>query len=255
MTQRALLEDLRRRIHALEAGEINRRRIMEFGDERVDSCFPDNGLPLGNLHEIGSSGIEDETGAIGAAFAGHLLARLSREGPVLWSCLREDLHGPGLAACGLHPDRLLLVAVRDDAEALAVLEEALRSAGLAAALGEIGAFGLTASRRLQFACERSGATGFVLRRRPWGRNPRAREPANAAATRWRLAPAPSVSDEPGLGPPRWRVELAHCRGGRQGAWIMEASDATADAANGVRVVAELGDRAPAPAHAPARAAG
>jgi protein ImuA len=251
MPQRAFLEGLRQRIRALEAGDVARPRVLEFGDSRVDSRLCDGGLPLGRLHEIApAGGLEAETGAVGAAFAARLLARLSAAGPVLWSFVRDDLHGPGLAGCGLHPDRLLMVAARDDSEVLAVLEEALRTRGLAAALGEVGGLDLTAGRRLQLACEKSGVTGFVLRRRPWGKR-RSRAQASAATTRWRIAPAPSEGEEPGPGAPRWRVELEHCRGGRPGAWIMEASDATHD----VRVVAGLGDRAAAPAFAPARRAG
>ena len=47
---------------------------------------------------------------------------------------------------------------------------------------------------------------------------------SAAATRWRIASAPSepAAGELGLGAPRWRVTLERCRGGRTGAWILEA---------------------------------
>ena len=75
---------------------------------------------------------------------------------------------------------------------------------------------------------------------------------SAAATRWKIAPAPSQPgmEEFGLGPPRWRVELERCRGGRTGAWLLEAVDAyTWEAENGshpLRLVAELGDRQLAP---------
>ncbi len=222
--------------------------------------MPGGGLPLGRLHEIVARGLDGETGAAGAAFAAALLARLA--GPVVWSFLRADLHGPGLAAFGLHPDRLILVHARNEAEVLAVLEESLRTPKIAAALGEVGRLSLTASRRLQLACERSGATGFVLRRWPYG-EPRAglRQEPSAAVTRWHVAPLPSEGDKPGLGTPRFEVALLHCRGGgggggggggRTGRFIMELDDASP---GHVRVVAELADREAEAPQAPTRAAG
>jgi protein ImuA len=58
-----------------------------------------------------------------------------------------------------------------------------------------------------------------------------------------IASAPSwpAADDPGLGPPCWRAVLERCRGGRPGAWLMQAEE-EADAAYPFRVVAELADR-------------
>lgn len=247
------LEALRRRVRALETPVPKTGAadpVLPFGDPRVDGCMPENGLPLGRLHEIAGTGIEAETGAVPAAFAAGLLARLSGRGAILWCFVRDDLYGPGLAAHGLAPEHVVRVAARSDAEVLSVLEEGLRTAGFAAVLGEVGAFGLTAGRRLQLACEHGGTTAFVLRRWPFGG--RAARPApTGAVTRWQVAPASSDSDEPGLGPPHWRVDLLHCRGGRPGSWIMEACDATGH----VRVVAELADHPAVPDASRARAAG
>ena len=92
-----------------------------------------------------------------------------------------------------------------------------------------------------------GATGLVVRRRPYGGQSRALT-GSAAATRWKVVAAPSQTPagEFGLGPPRWQVELERCRGGRTGAWLMEAQAAftweNQDGAHPLRLVAELGDR-------------
>ncbi|MFY9640684.1 MAG: hypothetical protein WBQ49_01540 [Rhodomicrobium sp.] len=52
---------------------------------------------------------------------------------------------------------------------------------------------------------------------------------------------------PGLGPPRFRLDLEYCRNGRTAAWIVEVSNGFDDAKAGhVRVVAELRDDAGAP---------
>jgi protein ImuA len=248
----AVLENLRIRLRVLE-GSPQSGAVLPFGDARIDRCLAGGGLALGAVHEIMPAGLDGELGAVGAAFGAALLRRLPTRGALVWIMQRDDLYGPGLAGLGIDPDRLILVGAKDDAEALAALEDVLRADGVAAALAEVGRLDLTAGRRLKLACERSGATAFVLHRWPNGRprGVRGQAAASAAASRWRVAAAPSAPSEPGVGTPRWRVALEHSRGGREGAWIMEASDAT----GAVRVVAELAAGAAAASPLPARAAG
>ena len=238
------LRALRARV-ALTEGSAVTRGVLRFGDDRVDSRLPGGGLPLGRWHELAGEGAEVETAACTAAFAALLAARLSRAGEVVWVLQRPDLHAPGAAGLGVQPGRLLFVQTCDDAETLAAAEDALRTKGVAAVAAEVDRLDLVAGRRLQLACEAGGATGLVLRRRVFGHGARKAADGTAAATRWRVAPAPSepLDGEPGLGSARWRVRLERCRGGRAGAWIMEANDE----ADPVRVVAELADHELAPA--------
>jgi protein ImuA len=238
------LSVLRARIAALEAGTRTPSRVLPFGDPRIDDCFPAGGLPRGGWHEIGGAGLGEETGAAPAAFSALLLRPLAATGAVVWVMRRDDLHAPGLQGLGFPAGRLIQVKARDEAEVLAVLEDALATVGVAAAVGEAQAPDLKAGRRLQLACERRGATGILLRRRPYGGpSGRIREVSGAAAqTRWRIAAAPSQPPpgEPGLGPPRWRVELERCRGGRPGAWILESSEAE-HGPHPFRLVSQLAD--------------
>src|SRR6185312_15626264 len=156
---------LRARIQALEQGG-HPRRAMPLGLPVVDAALPAGGLALGALHEVMGAGADEEDGAVAAAFAAGILARLTRcaGAPVLWCLHAADLYAPGLAAHGLAPERLLLARCRGDEEVLWAMEEGLRSAALAAVLGEVGALTPTAGRRLQLAAEASGATALVLRR-------------------------------------------------------------------------------------------
>jgi len=130
---------------------------------------------------------------------------------------------------------------------MAVMEDALRTPGVVAVIGEADEVDLVAGRRLQLACEQSQATGFVLRRRPFGGAGKG-ETGSAAATRWTIAPSPSepAAGDPGLGAQRWQVKLERCRGGRTGAWIMEGREEEDDAAHPFRLVADLGDHDLAP---------
>jgi protein ImuA len=249
------LADLRLRIARLDrsrsAGRTSKADetgqdpvVLPFGIDAMDRHLPGRGLVLSCLHEIAAAGPEVEHGAAASLFVAGLVARM--EGMVLWVIEQRDLSAPGLAAAGLHPDRLI-IAEAGRAEAgkavLLVMEEGLRHRGLAAVVGEVhGRLGLTASRRLQLAAEAGGVTGFALRRVARGNDPVLAE-ANAAVTRWRISALPSAPaippapDVPGLGRARWQVELLRCRGGEPSSWIMEACDAAgrlgmADAASG-----------------------
>jgi protein ImuA len=222
-------------------------RTLRFGDGRVDGCFLAGGLPLGCWHEMVGDGTEAEAAVVTAGFAGRLAARFSEAGQVVWVLRRDDLYAPALAELGLTPDRLIVVRAASEAEALAAIEDAVRTRGVACAVGEIETVDLTAGRRLQLACERGGATALIVRRRLYGQPSRARprvEPA-VAATRWRIGSAPSepLAGEPGLGAPRFTARLERSRGGRSGGWIMEANWETQNGAVPFRVVAELADHA------------
>ena len=245
--ERALLPELREHIRRIERPKAATHGVLPFGVAAIDRVLPSGGLARGALHEIlGASG-DEEDGALAAAFVASILGRLiaTGGGMVLWCLPRPDLYGPGLAAHGLDPGRLVLVQAPRDAEILWAMEEGLRARGIAAVVGEIGVLPAVASRRLQLAAERSGVTALLLRRwRDGGQAARERALPNAAVTRWRIAALPSQPSrgEPGVGRPRWRVELLRCRGGAPACWEMEGADATGH----VSLAAPLADRPAAP---------
>ncbi len=171
---------------------------------------------------------------------------------MLWCLAAGDLYGPGLAACGLAPERLILARAQSERAVLWAMEEGLRSAVLAAVIGEVEALPAAASRRLQLAAEASGVTAFALRRwRNGERAARQRAAPNAAVTRWRVTALPGalMGGAPGIGRPRWHIELWRCRGGVPASWMVEACDATGH----VTLAAELADRPAAAAFRPAYA--
>jgi protein ImuA len=217
---------------------------LPFGVAAIDQALPGGGLARGALHEILGTGGDEEDGALAAAFGAHFLGRLGNS-PILWCLPRLDLYGPGLAAHGLDPRRVVLVRASRNAEILWAMEEGLRAPGIAAVVGEIRSLPMVASRRLQLAAERSGIIALLLRRwREGGQASRERALPNAAVTRWRVAALPSrpPREEPGVGFPRWRVELLRCRGGDPACWELEVPDAT----DHVSLAAALADRPAAP---------
>jgi protein ImuA len=243
--QRTLLPELRERVRRIERPTVAIHGVLPFGVTVIDRVLPDGGLARGALHEILGAGGDEEDGALAAAFAAGILGRLAGDGTVLWCLPRPDLYGHGLAAHGLDPAHIVLVRAPRDGEILWAMEEGLRAPGIAAVVGEVGTLAAVASRRLQLAAERSGITAFLLRRwRDSGQAARERNLPNAAVTRWRVAALPSqpLRGEPGVGRPRWRVELLRCRGGESACWEVEEADATGH----VSLASALADRPPAP---------
>ena len=192
------------------------------------------------FQEVVSASAKDRPAA--AAFALALLRQLLQSAgetaeeratlPLLWCQTAVEakdfgrLYPPGLVPWGLAPGRLLLVEASRDKDILWAMEEGLRSAALAAVVGEFGAGGLgtaslTATRRLALAAQQSGCPCLLLHGGETG--------ASAARTRWRIAGAPSRPgplDPRAPGGPSWRAELVRCPQGRPAAWTLEWSHET-----------------------------
>lgn len=214
------LAALREQVRALES-KAEARDYLPFGVEAVDSRLAGGGLTVGALHEAAGASAAPGDEAASILFLAAVAAR--REGTVLWALARRDLFAPGLAAIGLHPDRVLYAECGRDEDVLAVMEEGLRHGGLAAVVGEVVRAAMASTRRLQLAAEEGGTPALMLRR--WRREDPLAEPS-AAVTRWRLASAPSAPlPVAGLGRPRWRLALARQRGGEPFELLMESPDA------------------------------
>ena len=242
--QRMVLADLREQVgRRLNGAAMSHRVTLPFGVPALDRHLPGGGLARGVLHEIVEAGPAAEFAGAATLFAAGIAARL--KGPVIWCLTRRDLFAPGLAAAGLHPDRVIYVEAGRDSEVLPLIEESLRQKGLAAVVGEVTRLNLTLSRRLQLAAEASGVTALVLRR--WWTLAEKELTAlpTAAVTRWRIAPVPSENlPAPGIGRPRWQVDLVRCRGAEACSWILEGCDAKGRLA----VPADMADRSHPSAH-------
>ncbi len=244
------------------------RGIVPLGVEPLDRAQPGGGLQRGGLHELLAA---DDAAAVG--FAARLLARLAgAAGTVLWCRLPPGrggcrLYGPGLAAFGLDPARLLIVYAVTESDLFWAMEEGLRSGAVAAVLGETTADRPVALRRLQLAAETHGTPALLLRS---ARTPRAATAgAGPALTRWRVGAVPAATiaaafaatetaspQQPHADPvrPRWRVGLVRCRGsavagpagtdGDAPDWLLDAQD---NETGGFRVAADLRHR-PAEPH-------
>jgi protein ImuA len=222
----AALDALRRKVRALEVQDRVTRAVLPFGVPPLDARLPGGGLAMGALHEVAGGADEALYGATAARFAAGVLARA--QGEVLWCRRQADLFAPSLAQAGLPPSRVIFADAGDEAGVLAAMEEGLRWPGLAGVIGEVGKLSMTASRRLQLAAEKSGQIAIAVRR--WRRIADAADlgQPTAAETRWRVSPLPSSPlppSVPGVGRPRWFLELLRCKAGDAFDIELEACDA------------------------------
>jgi len=219
----ALLRKLRddiSRVGALVRADV---APLPFGVDAIDSALPRQGLELAALHEIAGGASGALHGAAAILFAAGIAART--RGQILWCITRPDLFAPALAQAGLDPDRIIIVEAGDEASLLACGEEGLRHGGLGAVVVEIARFSMTASRRLKLAAEASGTLALAIRRWKRDRDTFDFGQPTAATTRWRVTALPSSPlPVPGVGRPRWLVELIRSQAGQSADFIVEACD-------------------------------
>jgi protein ImuA len=214
---------LRERLARLGGGDGSSSERFTLGDPALDGPLG-GGLQRGVLHEVFAQTQADGPAATGFAVA--LAARAAGGAPVIW--VRQDfvdaeagaLHGPGLAAMGLDPGRVVLVRVRDVAGVLKAGCDAARSPAAGLVLlepwGEDRLIDLTASRRLALAARQSGAPVLLLRAA-------ARPLPGAADTRWQVGALPSRPLEASApGHPAFSLGLLRHRGGlSERSWCVE----------------------------------
>ncbi len=181
----------------------------------IRSAFPTNDLPTGALHELCSSSQEENSASTG--FLAAMLSGLMRGGGAcLWIRSNVIIYPHALCSFGIKPEKIIFLDTRSEKEKLWVMEEALKCDALVSVVGEIQDLSFTQSRRFQLAVEQSKVTGFLLRHKP-------KNLATASVTRWKINHAKSHHDHdlPGVGFPRWNVELLKVRNGKPGNWLME----------------------------------
>lgn len=179
----------------------------------IEAAFPNGVFPVGALHECVCP--TSETQAACAGFIAGLIKTLTRKnGVCLWIGLSQTIFPPALKTFGIEPEQVVFIDVRLEKNILWAAEEALNCTGLAAVIAEVREMTFTQSRRLQLAIEKSQVTGFLLR------NSLNKLNNTACFARWQVTPLPGEieDDLPGVGFPRWHVELLKVRNGTPGAW-------------------------------------
>jgi protein ImuA len=212
-----IFKQLQRQIRSLQGyGVVAEEQRIHTGLGVMEQAFPEKSFPLGVIHEFISTAPEDSA-ATNGFLAGLLQSFVGTQGTCLWISTRRTIFPPALKAFGIAPERIIFIDVLREKEALWVIEEALKCKALAAVVGELKEVSFTESRRLQLAVEKSHVTGFIHRYKPRTEN------TTAFVSRWKIRPIPSVLEDgmPGVGFPRWQVQLQRVRNGKPGSWQLE----------------------------------
>lgn len=187
-----------------------------IGLGEIENAFPNSVFPKKAIHEFIT--VLPEHAAASDGFIGGLLSVLMKDGAAcVWISTARKLFPVSLRLFNVDPDRIIFMDVARERDVLWIMEEALKCEGLAAVVAELNELSLIESRRLQLAVEETGVTGFILRKD-------ARKAVSSVATaRWKITPIPSETEEqmPGIGFPRWNVELSKVRNGNPGSWTLE----------------------------------
>ncbi|TKC06227.1 ImuA family protein [Pedobacter frigoris] len=182
----------------------------------IECAFPNGVFPKKAIHEFIT--VEPEHAAASAGFIAGILKTLLLQGGVcLWISTSRTFFPPSLIAFNVAPEQVIFVDAKAEKEVLWVMEQALKCGGLAAVIAEVKEINIIQSRRLQLAIESSKVTGFLLRNDPQKLG------SNTCVARWKITPLPSVLEDelPGVGFPRWQVDLLRVRNGNPGSWKLE----------------------------------
>lgn len=191
--------------------------VLDIGLRALESAFPDQTFPMGSIHEFISPDTENAAATTG--FIAALLGTISlKKGPCIWISRNNQVFAPALISFGLRPDQVIFISPDKDKDLLWTIEQALKCSALTAVVADVQHLDLTTSRRLQLAVEQSRVTGLLHRRSTINTG------HTASVARWQIqALSSSDAGVPGMGYPRWQVNLLKVRNGKPGSWIVEWS--------------------------------
>jgi len=214
-----IIKDLKYHILFLQGYKNSSAGSLQINLGPINDSFPNGSFPLASTHEFIVGREEDAAATKG--FICHIVAELMRlSGICIWINSSANIFPPALKFFGVDPAKIVFINVKRQKEILWVMEEALKCEGLAAVVGEMAEINFTESRRLQLAVEKSQVTGFIIRNKPRNIN------ITACVSRWKVSPVQSElkNNLPGVGFPRWDIELLKIRNGKPGSWKMEYSN-------------------------------
>jgi protein ImuA len=197
-------------LQGLKSSEYGSAVDVKFGP--IKHAFANDIFPLGAIHEFFCNAAEN-TAATTGFITGILSSLMQNDRACIWISARRTVFPPALKLFGVEPDKIIFINCQKEKDVLWSNEEALKCDGLVAVIAEIQEISFNASRRLQLAVEKSNVTGFILRENP-------RNLATACVARWKITSLPTESEDnmPGIGFPKWNIELLKVRNGQPGNW-------------------------------------
>ncbi len=178
--------------------------------------FPYGVFPTGAIHEFMCGSAEEK--AVSCGFIGGLISTfLPQHGVILWISRTQAVFPHALCTFNIEPHKVIFIHPKCEKEVWWCIEEALRCNRIIAVVTEMKDLNFTNSRRFQLAVEQTKVTGFILNARPENTS------TSGCTSRWKITSLPSrlADGMPGVGYPKWKVELQKIRNGKTGFWEME----------------------------------
>jgi protein ImuA len=191
---------------------------IHIGFKPIEASFPNRKFPVGCTHEFLYQSIEDWAATNG--FIAVLLSKLMQfDGAAIWVSASRTLFPSALKRFGVQPNKIIFIDLKNERDVLYATEECLKCKRIAAVVGETKYISFKESRRLQLAAEQSRVTGLLVRPQYKTIN------TTACVSKWRITALPRELPDgmPGIGFPRWNVELLKVRNGKPGTWQLEYS--------------------------------
>lgn len=235
-TKADLIRQLQKDILSLQGGgKAVGNTQLNSGLGFMGKAFPNGTFPTAAVHELISDNLKNAA-ATNGFLAGILCHLVETDGLCLWIGARRRLFPPALKFFNIDPERIVFIDTSREKETLWTIEEALKCKSVSAVVGELKEVSFTESRRLQLAVEQSRVTGFIHRHTPRTEN------ITAFASRWKVSPIISSlgSNIPGIGFPRWNVQLTKVRNGKPAEWQLEWADGFKPVSRFARAIAHPG---------------
>ncbi len=225
---RAALRQAQQKWHPTRTTSTDR---FSLGIDELNSYISSPQVDFSSLHEVYMY-----VGHGGSSLYASLLTQLIPEDKnrnIFWISPFRNGNGARLYPPALPTavqDKLILITPRTEKDVLWSFEECLGSGQANAVIAEVPWLDLTASRRLQLACEKGGTLGLALCHSSLGMTQ-----ASAARTRWRIS---------GARDGRWALNLLGGSGVRPGNWTVTYDETTLS----LSLVPPSGNRPSCPEH-------
>ena len=214
-----ILSELEKQILPLQGlKKLRTDHEVRIDCKAIEHAFPNATFPIGCTHEFISRSIQDNAATNG--FITALLGKfLCLGGVCLWISTSRTIFPLSMTAFNIQPEQFIFIDVKNEREVLYATEEALKCHSLTTVIADIKNISFKESRRFQLAAEQSRVTGFIIRQQPRVLN------TIASVSRWCVTSVPSVLEDgmPGVGFPRWKVELLKVRNGSPVNMVIEWS--------------------------------
>ena len=191
---------------------------IKIGFLAIEHAFPNATFPVGCTHEFLYTSEEDIAPTTG--FIAVLLSKLTQfDGATIWISSSRTVFPPALKRFGVEPHNIIFIDLQNEKDVLLAIEQSLQCKRIAAVVGEVKHISFKESRRLQLAAEQSRVTALLVRQQSKNLN------TTACVSRWHITALPRELPDgmPGIGFPRWNVELLRIRNGKPGVWQLEYS--------------------------------